>query len=504
MVKMNFNQEWMKRFDWPDAEASNLPLAIAHRGASDYRLENTLGAFQLAAELGAEMWELDVRLSKDGVVVVCHDESLERVAGNQLRIPDATWEEISKVKLHGNQRVPRLEEVIELARQTGSGLYVELKAAEATKPTWQTLREQNFQYAVIGSFQAEWIAKLRHEKCQYPLSVLIPIGVDPFQYSAVASPDIIHLCWRRASASPHELVTEELVNCCHQLGMALVIWDEERVEVLQGLDDLPILGICSDCPEILKPWPGGAHVFPRMVCHRGANFLAPENTLPAASICISQGFDIVEIDVRTTADGEIVLMHDATVDRTTNGKGLVRELTLEQVRRLDAGSSYSKIYAETRVPTLDEFLEHCQGRCGAYVEIKDADPDKVLEKVVTHTMLEDVFFWCRKTEVLQRIRDLEPKAQLMATRWMYPSLVDAIAEYEANIVEYELGRDDLTEIARCQALGVKVMVFSLTHDLSKLQQIESLNADLVNLDRPDLFKLLKLYPSSLRREKRLV
>ena len=116
-------------------------------------------------------------------------------------------------------------------------------------------------------------------------------------------------------------------------------------------------------------------------------------------------------------------------------------------------------------------------------------------------MLEDVFFWGRKTEDLQRIRDLEPKAQLMATRWMYPSLVDAINEYEANIVEYELGRDDLTEISRCQALGVKVMVFSLTHDLSKLQQIESLNADLVNLDRPDLFKLLKLYPSSLRRKK---
>ena len=168
MVEMNFNQEWMFRFGWPNVEDLHLPLAIAHRGASDYRIENTLEAFQLAAELGAEMWELDVRLSKDGVVVVCHDESLERVAGNQLRIPDATWEEISKVKLHGNQRVPRLEEVIELARQTGSGLYIELKAAEATKPTWQTLREQNFQYVVIGSFQAEWIAKLRHEKCQYP------------------------------------------------------------------------------------------------------------------------------------------------------------------------------------------------------------------------------------------------------------------------------------------------------------------------------------------------
>ena len=67
---MNFNQKWMARFGWPSVEDLHLPLAIAHRGASNYRTENTLEAFQLAGELGAEMWELDVRLSKDGVVVV--------------------------------------------------------------------------------------------------------------------------------------------------------------------------------------------------------------------------------------------------------------------------------------------------------------------------------------------------------------------------------------------------------------------------------------------------
>jgi glycerophosphoryl diester phosphodiesterase len=143
------------------------------------------------------------------------------------------------------------------------------------------------------------------------------------------------------------LVTDEIVDHCHQQGIALVICDEERVEVLKGLDHLPILGICSDCPEILKPWPSGLAELPKMVCHRGANFLAPENTLTAASICIAQGFDIVEADVRTTANDEIVLMHDTTVDRTSNGKGPIRELTLEQVHQLDAGSSYSQMYVGT-------------------------------------------------------------------------------------------------------------------------------------------------------------
>ena len=132
------------------------------------------------------------------------------------------------------------------------------------------------------------------------------------------------------------------------------------------------------------------------------------------------------------------------------------------------------------------------------MEIKDADPDHVLEKVVNHEMLDNVFFWCRNRDVMKRIRSLEPQAQLMATRWMFPNLESTIADYQANIVEYELGRDDFSEIPKCQSLGVKVMAFSLTHDLEQLRRIEVVNADLVNLDRPDLFKLLSLYPQSLR------
>ena len=132
------------------------------------------------------------------------------------------------------------------------------------------------------------------------------------------------------------------------------------------------------------------------------------------------------------------------------------------------------------------------------MEIKDADPDQVLERVVNHEMLDNVFFWCRNRDVMKRIRSLQPKAHLMATRWMFTDLESTIADYQANIVEYELGRDDFSEILKCQSLGVKVMAFSLTHDPKKLRRIQAVNADLVNLDRPDLFKLLSLYPQSLR------
>lgn len=89
--------------------------------------------------------------------------------------------------------------------------------------------------------------------------------------------------------------------------------------------------------------------------HRGGGATAPENTLPAIDAALTQGFEYVEVDVALTADRHAVLMHDATVDRTTDGSGRISDLTLADVRTLDAGSWFSAEFAGTRVPTLAEF-----------------------------------------------------------------------------------------------------------------------------------------------------
>lgn len=91
--------------------------------------------------------------------------------------------------------------------------------------------------------------------------------------------------------------------------------------------------------------------------HRGDRADAPENTMPAFEAAIASGLRIVETDVQLTADGVPVLMHDPTVDRTTNGHGAVADLTLEQVEALDAGRWYSKKFTGTRVPQLTELLD---------------------------------------------------------------------------------------------------------------------------------------------------
>ena len=93
-----------------------------------------------------------------------------------------------------------------------------------------------------------------------------------------------------------------------------------------------------------------SHPRPLLIGHRGASAHAPENTLAAFKLAMEQGADGIELDVKRCASGEVVVMHDATVDRTTNGKGNVHELTLDQLRKLDAGGG-------ERVPTLDEVLD---------------------------------------------------------------------------------------------------------------------------------------------------
>lgn len=94
----------------------------------------------------------------------------------------------------------------------------------------------------------------------------------------------------------------------------------------------------------------------QIYAHRGSSGTHPENTLPAFAEAVRVGSDGIELDVHLSADGQIVVMHDEEVDRTTNGKGLLREKTLEEIKKLNAGSWFSKDFSAAKVPTLKEVL----------------------------------------------------------------------------------------------------------------------------------------------------
>ncbi len=117
-----------------------------------------------------------------------------------------------------------------------------------------------------------------------------------------------------------------------------------------------------------RPWP-----WPRVLAHRGAGLLAPENTLAALRIGYDYGFRAVEFDAMAPFDDIPVLMHDPTLERTTRADGAVCARNAEELARLDAGAWHSARFAGEPVPTLDEALEYCRGRSiWPNVEIKPA------------------------------------------------------------------------------------------------------------------------------------
>lgn len=225
---------------------------------------------------------------------------------------------------------------------------------------------------------------------------------------------------------------------------------------------------------------------PLMVCHRGANRLAPENTIAAAQAAFDLGAGYVEIDVRASADGVLFVIHDATVDRTTDGHGRVADMTAAEIAALDAGSWFAPEFAGTRVPRLEQTLAHASGRGGLYVEIKAADPAAVVTMVRDHDLHQECFFWSGDPALLARLHDLQ--VPVMIRRKDIAGVAEAIAQVAPSVMEFETQEIDAGEIALCRDNAVRVMAFYGGDDPAVFRRAIDAGIDLFNLDAVDVFK----------------
>lgn len=228
--------------------------------------------------------------------------------------------------------------------------------------------------------------------------------------------------------------------------------------------------------------------------HRGACRVAPENTLPAFEAAVRLGADGVELDVQYSSDGHLMVFHNPTLDKTTDGKGRLTAHTLAELRALDAGRWFDAKYAGTRIPVLDEVLTLLKGKLLVNIELKALSAatvrmgDDVVRAVRAHGMADQVVLSSFNPMALRYAKRTAPEIEaglLLApdlpgwTRWG-PTLRHS----RADGLHPELVMVDESYMARARRLGMPVRVWTVNEE-ADMRRMMALGVDAIITDVPD-------------------
>jgi len=253
----------------PQGFPSHLSLQ-AHRGAAGLAPENTLAAFRIAIELDADATELDLQATKDGVVVVIHDDTVDRTTDGRGRIGDLTLAEIKRLDAGAKlspafrgERVPTLLQLIDLVKTSGNNsfrLNLEMKFAEGREGQPADLEERVLAVLCETGFVNRVIVQSFHHPSAAKMKTLapdIPCGLLVGQWRQPADPLAAVRQHRVDYYAPHySLVTPEMLSTLHRAGISVVAWTvndpaDMRRLIAMGLGALPGDGMISDYPDRL-------------------------------------------------------------------------------------------------------------------------------------------------------------------------------------------------------------------------------------------------------------
>ncbi len=233
-------------------------LIIAHRGASGYAPENTIIAFRKAIEMGADGLEFDVHLSKDRHLVVCHDEKIDRTTNGKGYIKDLTLKELKQLdvgswysKEYHNEKIPTLEEVIELTKEYDILLNIELKNGiisydNLEEKVIDVIRKNNIEKnVIISSFNHYSIKKIRKLDSGIETGILYVAGmVDPWLYAKYLGVDAIHPIYY--SISP------KVIEGCENSNIKINTYTVNNKEHIKAIAKLGVNGIITNYPDRAK------------------------------------------------------------------------------------------------------------------------------------------------------------------------------------------------------------------------------------------------------------
>ena len=196
--------------------------------------------------------------------------------------------------------------------------------------------------------------------------------------------------------------------------------------------------------------------FPRLCAHRGYNFIAPENTLPAFALAVSMGADEIELDLWPSKDGDLIVCHDPKVDRTTNGSGIISEMTTKEIRKLDAGVAFSPAFMGTKLPLFEEVLDLLGGKVIFNIHIKSPTRTKVKNEVMSQRSREWANFYNNHIETFPPLpAGIEHVVAAYEERPLMPypehdfqKIIDTLDAFKCREHAYIAGEKDVLHTAR--------------------------------------------------------
>jgi glycerophosphoryl diester phosphodiesterase len=224
--------------------------------------------------------------------------------------------------------------------------------------------------------------------------------------------------------------------------------------------------------------------------HRGAMSLAPENTLAAFALAREVGADGVEFDVQLSADGEPVIIHDHTLERTTDGHGAVAAHTLGELRQMDAGRWFDARYAGERIPTLQEVIDLLGGEMFLNIEIKGGHgesaglPDRVVECVRRNRIEGRVLLSSFQLDALYRVREIAPELAI-GVLYSHPLGEEKVAGLHAEAVHPEWKMASAEVVRSAHAAGQQVNVWTVNAE-ADMRNLIALGVDAIITNYPQL------------------
>lgn len=479
-----------RQFGHPVTPAGIVRVAV-HGGMTRQAPENSAAAIELSIEDGLDAVAVDVRRTRDGQHVLFHDAMLDAKTNGAGPLTDHTWQQLWLLDA-GSWFAPRfagarmltLEEALRLAQ---GRIPLVLNALDVDSKTFiASIQAARMQQQVLVRGQRDVLQRVRdlsHGDVNVMASWQAHDGFEPW----------IDDLRPAAVAVGAADVSTEAVERFHRRGIrvhAICSRELDGPGTWAALIAAQVDLIETQRPEELIAWQAATRCSSRSVrlaCHRGAARYAPENTLAALEEAARLQADYIEFDVRASRQGAGYLLHDPTLDRTTDGRSPIGDAADAVIDSLDAGAWFGREFRDQRVPTLAAWLAAFPKSAVAYLDAKDISPEAVAAALAKHGLVERAVLY-QHAPYLARLKQIDARLRVMPPAASPDEVTTLAAELKPFAIDAPWHALSKPYIDHCHALGIQVFGDAPPHlDIEGYCQAMAMGIDVILTDHPVRF-----------------